>query len=50
MKHSVHSAFELVRVQDIPSLKIKFEEYRHTVTGAQHIHLAADNAENVFLV
>jgi Zn-dependent M16 (insulinase) family peptidase len=50
MKHSVHSAFELVRVQEIPSLKITFEEYRHTVTGAQHIHLAADNAENVFLV
>ncbi len=50
MKHSVHSAFELIRVQAIPSLKIQFEEYRHTVTGAQHIHLAADNSENVFLV
>ena len=49
MKHSVHSAFELIRVQAIPSLKIQFEEYRHTVTGAQHIHLAADNSENVFL-
>ena len=50
MKHSVHSAFELIRVQAIPSLKIQFEEYRHIVTGAQHIHLAADNSENVFLV
>ena len=33
-----------------PSLKIEFEEYRHKITGAQHIHLAADNDENVFLV
>jgi Zn-dependent M16 (insulinase) family peptidase len=37
-------------MQAIPSLKIQFEEYRHTETGAQHIHLAADNSENVFLV
>jgi Zn-dependent M16 (insulinase) family peptidase len=50
MNPDVHSAFELVRVQSIPSLKIQFEEYRHRVTGAQHIHLAADNSENVFLV
>ncbi|MGB1383034.1 MAG: insulinase family protein [Porticoccaceae bacterium] len=50
MNPDVHSAFELLRVQSIPSLKIQFEEYRHRVTGAQHIHLAADNDENVFLV
>ena len=50
MNPDVHSAFELIRVQTIPSLKIQFEEYRHKVTGAQHIHLAADNSENVFLV
>ena len=50
MNPDVHSAFELIRVQSIPSLKIQFEEYRHKVTGAQHIHLAADNTENVFLV
>jgi Zn-dependent M16 (insulinase) family peptidase len=50
MHPDVHSAFELKRVQSIPSLKIQFEEYRHKKTGAQHIHLAADNAENVFLV
>ena len=36
--------------QEIPSLKLRYEEYRHRVTGAQHIHLAADNKENVFLV
>ena len=50
MNPDVHSAFELISVQSIPSLKIQFEEYRHKITGAQHIHLAADNDENVFLV
>ena len=50
MIHSTDTAFELLREQDIPSLKVRYQEYRHRVTGAQHIHLAADNKENVFLV
>ena len=45
-----HPAFELLREQEIPSLNVCYQEYRHRVTGAQHIHLAADNKENVFLV
>jgi presequence protease len=45
-----HPAFELIRHQTIDALKIRVEEYRHIKTGAQHIHLAADNNENVFLV
>jgi len=45
-----HSAFEFIRSQTIDALKIRVEEYRHKNTGAQHIHLAADNQENVFLV
>lgn len=45
-----HSAFEFIRSQTIDALKIHVEEYRHKKTGAQHIHLAADNQENVFLV
>lgn len=45
-----HHAFELLRTQEIPALNIRVEEYRHKKTGAQHIHLAADNDENVFLV
>lgn len=45
-----HPSFELLRSQHIDALKIRVEEYRHKVTGAQHIHLAADNNENVFLV
>ena len=50
MSSNTHPAFELLRTQTIPSLKVTFEEYRHRETGAQHIHLAADNTENVFLV
>ncbi|MCS5588109.1 MAG: insulinase family protein [Porticoccaceae bacterium] len=50
MTQVVHPAFELLRTQIVPSLKVRYEEYRHRVTGAQHIHLASDNAENVFLV
>ncbi len=49
MTHS-HSAFEHLRSQTIDSLNLRVEEYRHKVTGAQHVHLATDNSENVFLV
>ncbi|MDM3872005.1 insulinase family protein [Porticoccus sp. W117] len=43
-------AFEFLRSEAVESLNLTIEEYRHTVTGAQHIHLASDNTENVFLV
>lgn len=42
--------FELLRREPLTHLHCVFEEYRHTKTGAQHIHLAAENDENVFLV
>jgi Zn-dependent M16 (insulinase) family peptidase len=45
-----HPAFEFVRRQTLDSLKLTVEEYRHKATGAQHIHLVADDNENVFLV
>ncbi|TNF35243.1 MAG: peptidase M16 [Gammaproteobacteria bacterium] len=45
-----HPAFEHLRSTPIDSLKITVEEYRHRVTGASHLHLAADNNENVFMV
>lgn len=45
-----HPAFEFVRRQTLDSLKLTIEEYRHKATGAQHIHLVADDNENVFLV
>ncbi|BFM07565.1 insulinase family protein [Halioxenophilus aromaticivorans] len=50
MPSNAHPAFELLRSHTIESLGIQVEEYRHSKTGAQHIHLAADNQENVFLV
>lgn len=45
-----HAAFELLREVPIPALATTLFEYRHRVTGARHLHLAADNRENVFLV
>ena len=45
-----HPAFEPLRSQTIDALNLRVEEYRHRKTGAQHIHLASDNTENVFLV
>ena len=50
MTDQTNPAFELLRKQDIPSLNVEYQEYRHKVTGAQHIHLASENKENVFLV
>lgn len=47
---AAHPAFESVRVVPVPSLGLEVAEYRHRGTGAVHYHLAADNAENVFLV
>ena len=49
-KLSHHAAFDCLRVVELPHLQATFAEYRHRVTGARHLHLAADNPENVFLV
>ena len=45
-----HPAFVHVRSEHIQSLDINVHEFRHTVTGTSHVHLAADKPENVFLV
>ena len=45
-----HPAFEWIRSENIDSLNIEVEEYRHTKTGAMHYHINSDNSENVFLV
>lgn len=45
-----HASFELLREVPIPALATTLCEYRHRVTGARHLHLSADNRENVFLV
>ncbi len=43
-------SFTLVSEKTIDSLNVTLEEYVHDKTGAQHIHVQADNNENVFLV
>lgn len=45
-----HTAFEHVRSERLRSLDIDLHEFVHTGTGTPHIHLAAKNPENVFLV
>ncbi|MFK7852907.1 MAG: insulinase family protein [Granulosicoccus sp.] len=45
-----HPAFVHVRSEHIQSLDIDVHEFRHSATGTPHVHLAADNPENVFLV
>jgi len=45
-----HPAFEFIRSQAIPALNLEVQEYRHHITGARHLHLAADDSHNAFLV
>ncbi|MEO5333327.1 MAG: insulinase family protein [Magnetococcus sp. YQC-5] len=45
-----HPAFELLRCEPVAALKLTVESYRHRVTGARHLHLAADDPHNAFLV
>jgi presequence protease len=47
---SADNPFHLLRSHRIEALNLTVEEYEHRPTGASHIHLAADNDENVFLV
>jgi len=48
--NAIHPAFEKIRSHRISTLNLEVEEYRHKKTGARHLHLAADNDENVFFV
>ncbi|HMQ14021.1 MAG TPA: insulinase family protein, partial [Candidatus Competibacter phosphatis] len=45
-----HSAFEHLRSHPVPALRLEFQEYRHRATGARHLHLAADDPHNAFMV
>jgi Zn-dependent M16 (insulinase) family peptidase len=45
-----HPAFELIRREHVPSLDVTLEQYRHRATAASHIHLAAADNNNAFLV
>jgi Zn-dependent M16 (insulinase) family peptidase len=45
-----HPAFERLRSHSIPALRLEFQEYRHRATAARHLHLAADDPHNAFMV
>jgi presequence protease len=45
-----HADFDHLSSHAIPSLRINVEQYRHRATGALHIHLAAEDDQNAFLV
>jgi Zn-dependent M16 (insulinase) family peptidase len=47
---STSEVFEEIRRYPIASLNMEFQEYRHKKTGTRHIHLAADDDQNAFLV
>lgn len=47
---NTHPAFEWQRSEEISSLNIVMEEYRHKNTDAKHYHLCSQNSENVFLL
>ncbi len=42
--------FVCQRQQFISALNLEYQEFRHTPTGARHIHLASDDPHNAFLV
>ena len=42
--------FKEIRRYPISSLNMEFQEYQHKKTGTRHIHLAADDDQNAFLV
>ncbi len=45
-----NETFLLLRCQEVPSLRVVVEEYRHQATGARHFHLKAEDDNNAFLV
>ncbi len=43
-------SFELLSRQEVPALGLVCEDYRHTTTGARHIHLDNGKSHNAFSV
>ncbi|MEN8260621.1 MAG: insulinase family protein, partial [Pseudomonadota bacterium] len=44
------TAFRFIREVPIPTLKMKVQEYRHSGTGARHLHMATKDTNNAFIV
>ncbi len=47
---NAHSSFQFVRATRVETLNLEVQEFRHGKTGAPHIHLAADDNQNAFMV
>ncbi len=47
---ATHPAFERLRRYPVPALRLEYQEYRHRATGARHLHLAAADPHNAFMV
>lgn len=45
-----HPSFEFLRSHRVPSINVDIQEYRHRKTGAVHIHMAAEDDQNAFMV
>jgi len=45
-----HPSFEFICSQKIESLNVIVQHFKHKITGAEHYHLSADDAQNVFMV
>ncbi len=45
-----YPTFQHLRSHPVPALRLEFQEYRHIATGARHLHLAADDPHNAFMV
>ncbi|NNL99676.1 MAG: hypothetical protein HKO62_02925 [Gammaproteobacteria bacterium] len=45
-----HEAFEPLDTRHIGALNVDYLAFRHTVTGARHLHIDADDANNGFMV
>jgi Zn-dependent M16 (insulinase) family peptidase len=50
LDNTPHPSFELCSSTPIASLNLSAYLYRHKITGAEHLHLAANSDENAFLV
>ncbi|MDG2460553.1 MAG: insulinase family protein [Luminiphilus sp.] len=48
--HPYPNTFVRQRAVPIPSMNLTVEEYVHPGTGAVHLHMGAESAENVFMV
>lgn len=45
-----HNTFELIKETTHPTHNQSLLEFKHTITGARHIHIQSDDAENTFMV